>query len=178
MSEAKLLCQSCFRPIAEAGATCTRCNVVDVGPRTATTGAAGPSGGGAFGGALERLDADRVSRARNILLLVAVLATFGAIVSYLAVSEVNRSAATQVLAMNGSLAASYFGIWVWSRSTVLLPAIVALGIFVGIILLNAAVDPSSLTQGVLLRGIIIVALIGAIREARIAQSFSGRSQAP
>lgn len=178
MSEAKLLCQSCFRPIPAAGATCTRCNMVDGAPRPALSGAAGTSGGKSFGSTLERLDAARVSRGRNLLLLVAVLATISTIFSYLAVSSVQPQAATQVLAMNGSLAAAYFGLWVWSRNTVLLPAIVALGIYVLVILLNAAVDPASLTQGFLMRGLIIVALIGAIREARIAQSFPGSEGGP
>lgn len=135
------------------------------------SGATGASGRGPFGGSVARLDVDRVSRARNILLFVAVLATISTIISYVAVPDTRPHAATEVLAMNGSLAVVYFGIWIWSRRTVLVPSMVALCIYIGVILLHAAVEPASLTQGFVLRGLIILALIGAIREARIAQSF-------
>lgn len=162
------MCPSCSQPLREVGARCTKCS-----PERAPLSSDLAPARGSFGSTLQRLDADRVTRSRRILLVITALAAVSTFVSYLhATGPRALPAAKLALAIDASLCLFYFAMWLWSKKSVLKPAVFALIAFCTVILLTALVYPPSLFSGILLKALIILSLIGAIREARIAQAHT------
>lgn len=71
----------------------------------------------------------------------------------------------QVFVVNYFLSAVMFGLWFWARKN-LFPAIAsALAVYIAVLVMNALLDPSTLQQGIFLKGIIIAVFANGINKA-------------
>jgi hypothetical protein len=78
----------------------------------------------------------------------------------------DRGMVTMQLAINIGLAAMFFGLWVWAKRNVLGACVTALLLFITVFAINAAVDPKTLGQGVIVKVLFVAALVKAISAAQ------------
>lgn len=113
----------------------------------------------------------KAKSAAGALLAVAVLTTIGGVLLLVAgqflVGEPEGQAdegVIQLLAIGTlGIAALYYGLWFWARRNPLPATLVGLVTYMSIIAINAAMDPATLIQGVLIKVIIIAVLIRGVR---------------
>jgi hypothetical protein len=77
----------------------------------------------------------------------------------------SRGQVRMTLATNMALAVMYFGLWLWAKKNALGAALVACIVYMTVIVASAIVDPSSLGQGIVMKGFIVVALVSAVSSA-------------
>lgn len=77
-----------------------------------------------------------------------------------------------ITAGNAVLALSFYGLWWWAKSRPLPATLSALILFIAVHMLNVAIDPSTLAQGILIKILILVALIGAVNAAQKYQKMT------
>jgi hypothetical protein len=107
-------------------------------------------------------------KAAGALLIVAFLqAVFSTLIL---VGGVNETYQDQTLELNPvvfivvyGIAAVFFGLFLWARKSPLPAAIVGLAFFVTVHLVDALADPAALLRGILVKVIIIVILVRAIK---------------
>jgi len=87
-----------------------------------------------------------------------------------------RAETIQVFVVNYLLAALFLGLFFWSRKAPLPATIVALCIYLAVNVLNAIIDPTTLLQGLVLKGFCIASLAAGIRAA-VAQRPAPRAVA-
>lgn len=85
----------------------------------------------------------------------------------------DRGQVTLLLVINIGLAIVYLGMWFWARRNALAATVTALLLFITVIFVNAAYEPKTLAQGLIVKIFFIVALakaIGAAQEERKIQA--------
>ena len=97
-----------------------------------------------------------LAKGRKWIAIVGVMYVFGGLVFYATTEE------PLVLWINLALAAIHGGLWHWGKSNLLPAAISALVLFISVHLLNAVLDPTTIAQGILIKGIFIVVLARAV----------------
>lgn len=113
--------------------------------------------------------------ARWWILAVAVLMSVGTLVFYMQLGDLaQQSPAIEPLrlALTAPMVAitlCYFGLWLWSMKQPLAASVVALVLFVILQIVNAILEPSTLFQGIVVKTIVIVVLVGAVRAGLQAQ---------
>ncbi|KIG17441.1 hypothetical protein DB30_03142 [Enhygromyxa salina] len=98
-----------------------------------------------------------VKKARGAIGLVAILQTLFAGI-WLVTDVIDTTGMVVVL----GLGAVFGGLWVWCKSNPLAASIVALLLFATMHLADAIADPSTITNGVLLKIFVVVVLVRAI----------------
>jgi hypothetical protein len=78
----------------------------------------------------------------------------------------DRGQVNMLLAVNIGLAAFYLGMWFWAKRNARAATVTALLMFVTVIVINAALDPKTLAQGIIVKILFIAALAKAIQHAR------------
>jgi hypothetical protein len=78
----------------------------------------------------------------------------------------DRGQVNLLLAVNIGLAAFYLGMWFWAKRNARAATVTALLMFITVIVVNAAVDPKTLAQGIIVKIFFIAALAKAIQVAR------------
>ena len=163
-------CPHCGAENAQGTYYCTTCGKALATPH----GAAGPRiveadglAGTAVGQSLQTEELHKQARkAAGALLAVAILQwVFGAILIAIAESEEelrNMEVRVVVYAVVFIIGAIFFALCLWARKNPLPAAITGLVLFVSIHLLDAAVDPTSLVRGIIVKIIIVVVLARAI----------------
>ncbi|MEM1211635.1 MAG: zinc ribbon domain-containing protein [Planctomycetota bacterium] len=68
-----------------------------------------------------------------------------------------------VLVVVGAISAVYWGLWWWSRSSPFPAALTGLIVYLTMLGVGAALDPSTLFQGILIKVIIVVVLVRAVQ---------------
>ncbi len=101
----------------------------------------------------------QTKRAGAMLLLVAILGSIGGLVETAMAHESERLV---IGIINGVLWGSFFGLWLWSRRRPLAAGITGLTLYLLIVLLAAAGDPSTIVRGIIFKVIIIGGLAQAI----------------
>lgn len=139
-------------------------------PRVVTTDAAPIST--AARGMIEADLHKQMKKASTALLIVAILqAIFGPVALMLAKSTAEREAGPGMVmeiepiayVIVFGLAVAFFALWLWSRVNPFAAAIVGLVLFVSVHLLDAVADPGQLVRGILVKIIVIVMLVQAIK---------------
>lgn len=83
----------------------------------------------------------------------------------------------QVFIVNYFLSAVMFGLWFWARKN-LFPAMVsALAIFLAVNVFNAAIDPSSIYKGIIIKIIIIIVFANGISKALKVRELMAKQKA-
>lgn len=85
----------------------------------------------------------------------------------------DRGQVSLLLFINIGLAIVYLGMWFWAKRNPLAATVTALLLFVTVIFVNAAYDPKTLAQGIIVKIFFIAALakaIGAAQEERKIQA--------
>lgn len=62
----------------------------------------------------------------------------------------------------GALGAIFMGLWWWAQTNAFAAALIALLLYISAMLVGAMVDPSSLLKGIIVKGLIVVALFSAV----------------
>ncbi len=78
----------------------------------------------------------------------------------------DRGQVNLLLAVNIGLAAFYLGMYFWAKRNARAATVTALLMFITVIVVNAAVDPKTLGQGIIVKIFFIAALAKAIQVAR------------
>jgi hypothetical protein len=78
----------------------------------------------------------------------------------------DRGQVNLLLVVNIALALFYLGMWFWAKRNVRAATLVALLTFITVIVVNAAIDPKTLAQGVIVKILFIAALGKAVQVAR------------
>lgn len=108
---------------------------------------------------------EHVRRARRWLMAVAIMtAGAGVVFSAMLPAEL-ESARRAILVTNLVLGGFYLAMWAWAKKNLLGATATALTVFVAVIVINAAIDPLTLTQGLLVKILFTVALVSSVREA-------------
>lgn len=128
----------------------------------------------------DRIEAElmpRLRQARGWILAVGIIYVLSAILQVTVLGRGLSSAdATFLLALNGALFVVHLALWWWARGAPLAAAVVALCLFASLQVVNAAVDPSTLWKGLILKALFLVALVQAVRAGM--QVHRLRSGAP
>ena len=98
-----------------------------------------------------------VKKAQGAIGLVAILQVIIAVL-FLALGQIET---TGMVVMLG-IGAVFGGLWVWCKSNPLAASIVALLVFASMHMAEAVVDPSTITNGIILKVIVTVVLVRAI----------------
>lgn len=123
-----------------------------------------------FGKVLDGMENQHRNRARQWLLALAALTAVSGFLMFgvLAPEDLDPEVAgTYRLLLVSNLVVSvfYFGMWFWARTNVLGATITSLVVYVTLQVISAASEPSTISQGFLIKIFFIGALIKAIREA-------------
>ncbi len=78
----------------------------------------------------------------------------------------DRGQVNLLLFINIGLAIVYLGMWFWAKRNALAATVTALLLFITVIFVNAAYEPKTLAQGIIVKIFFIVALIKAIGAAQ------------
>lgn len=114
----------------------------------------------------------QMKKASTALLIVAVLqAAFGPVALMVMKAKAEKDAGPGAVmeiepisyVIVFGLAIAFFGLWLWSRVNPFAAAIVGLVLFVSVHLLDAVADPAQLARGILVKIIVIVMLVQAIK---------------
>jgi len=109
--------------------------------------------------AADKIDSDlaikKIKEARNILFIIAALTLIFGIVMYFSTNSLD------LLITNLILSIIYCGLGFWATSKPFPATLTALLIYIGIILLNAFIDPNTIYQGILFKIIFTIALVKA-----------------
>jgi hypothetical protein len=70
------------------------------------------------------------------------------------------------LAVNIGLTIAFLGLWFWAKRNVLAASVTALLLFITVILVNAAIEPGTIYQGIIVKVLFIAALARAIGAAQ------------
>ncbi|MEZ4449767.1 MAG: hypothetical protein R3B09_09815 [Nannocystaceae bacterium] len=100
----------------------------------------------------------------NALLAVAILETLGTLLYFFVLERAPVEPVTASIAFG--IVAAFFGLYFWARSNAYPALITGLCLFLGIHGLNALVNPASIFQGILMKVVVLVVLVGAIRNIR------------
>lgn len=163
-----LACGACDGALVAADRFCAVCGAkVPEREDVATAGAPlPPAAPPLFGaGISDRIRNEHFTRARRWLMAVAVLTAGFGVVFYMMLPAELHEAGRAILVTNLGLGAFYFAMWVWAKKNLLGAAATALVVFVAVIVINAAIDPITLTQGILIKMLFIAALGSSVREA-------------
>lgn len=74
----------------------------------------------------------------------------------------DRGMVNLLLAVNIGLAIIYFGLWIYAKKNPYVAALIALILFVTVMAVSAVYEPSTLAQGLLIKGLFIAALVKAV----------------
>ncbi len=102
-------------------------------------------------------------RGSTALIAIAILHAIGGVLFYFQLQEDAPAEANTALTLNLVLGVIYLGLGIWARHSPLPAALVGLVLFLSVMILEAAVNPASLVQGVIVKIIVIVILIKAIQ---------------
>lgn len=100
----------------------------------------------------------------NALLVVAIIEAIGAVLLFFVLDVLPVEPVTLTVVF--SIVAAFFGLYVWARRNAYPALITGLCFYLAIHGLNAVFDPTSLFKGILLKVIVLVVLVGAIRNIR------------
>jgi hypothetical protein len=79
-----------------------------------------------------------------------------------------------VLGVSLALCLIHVGLWWWARTAPFPAAVVALVLFVTLQLINAALDPSTIIKGIVIKILFLVALIRAVQAGAEANRLRGQ----
>jgi hypothetical protein len=82
------------------------------------------------------------------------------------------------LIVTTTLAAIFFGLWLWGRKSPFPALLTALIVFVTFHLLDAVLDPMSLLRGIIMKVVIIAGLATALKKAYVAKREKELAAAP
>lgn len=111
---------------------------------------------------------DQVKKARTAFLVVGVLQVVGGLIAG-AVAPVGQG--TFVLIAELAVAAVFFGLAWWSSRQPFAAAIVGLFVFAGLHLTAAMLDPLSIYKGIIIKVIVIVVLVRAVKAGFAYREF-------
>ncbi len=74
----------------------------------------------------------------------------------------------------GALAVAFFGLWWWAQTNAFAAALTALLLYITSMLIGAMVDPASIVKGILIKGVIVVALFSAVSAGHRERAYSRR----
>jgi hypothetical protein len=89
----------------------------------------------------------------------------------------DRGMVKLLLGLNVALAAIYLGLFFWARRNELAATVIALGLFVTVIAVSAALDPTTLAYGIPIKIAFIAVLVTAITAALRERKHLSRSMA-
>lgn len=115
--------------------------------------------------AAARMRAEHIKRARRWLMAVAIMTAVAGVLFSMMLPAHMESQARAIMITNLVLGAFYLGMWAWAKTNLLGATATALTVFVAVIVINAAIDPLSLTQGLLVKILFTAALVSSVREA-------------
>ncbi|HEY5923544.1 MAG TPA: hypothetical protein VIV11_17810, partial [Kofleriaceae bacterium] len=79
-----------------------------------------------------------------------------------------------LLFINIGLSIVYFGMWIWAKRNALAATVTALLLFITVIVVNAAYEPKTLHQGIIVKIFFIAALAKAISAAQEERNINKR----
>lgn len=105
----------------------------------------------------------KLAKARGWILAVGIIyvVSTGLQVA-MAGGRLDSEAVTLSFVIAGALCLVHIGLWWWAKTAPFAAAVVALVMFVTLQLVQAVIDPSSLTSGIIIKGFFLVALIQAV----------------
>ena len=166
-------CESCGKAQPSASASGPR---VLAGPEFAATDT---------GQALQAEELHKQAKsAAGALLAVAILQTlFGTFVVmapglFAEMVEVEVEVGAAVYLVVYGIAVVFFGLYFWARKNPVPAAVAGLVVFLTVHLLDALADPSALIRGILVKVIIIVVLVKAIKAGARHRQLTRQIQAP
>lgn len=74
-----------------------------------------------------------------------------------------------VLAVMLTLSAVFFGLWIWAKASPFPALLTTLIVFVTFHLVDAVIDPFALLRGIVIRIVILVGLVTALKKAYVAK---------
>ncbi len=112
----------------------------------------------------------KLRQARGWILAVGIIYVVSALIQVTLMNEgLPRDAVTLQLVLNGALCLVHLGLWWWARTAPFAAALVALVLFLTLQLVEAALDPSSLGRGIIIKVLFLIALVSAVRAGVEAQ---------
>lgn len=166
-------CPHCAAPNQPADAFCASCGKAlptsePSGPRVVEKDAVAASQAGL---SLQIRELKKQMRtAFVVILVVAILTLLGAALIFALpniagdrLSDEEQSVLMIAGGISAALGLGFVGLAVWARKAPLPASVTALSIYLTVVLINAALDPSTLAQGIIIKIIIILALARAIQ---------------
>lgn len=85
----------------------------------------------------------------------------------------DRGMVTMLLVTNIGLSVVYLGLWFWAKRQPFTASVVALLLFLTVIIIGAVLDPKTLAQGIIVKGLFIAALAKAISAGNAERRLVG-----
>jgi uncharacterized membrane protein len=79
-----------------------------------------------------------------------------------------------ILITNAGICVLHVGLWVWAKKAVFPAALVALVLFITVQLANAAIDPSNIYKGIVLKIVFIAILVKAVQAGYEVHKIRGQ----
>ena len=156
------LCEKCGENLTGVDAFCGGCGEPVPGKK-----AARPRVGEIARKHRKKAHRGKINTGRKAILAVAILQVIFGVFIMIMLS--NLGAASDVLILNGvmlfGVAGVFFGLWIWAKSAPYPASVTALVVFVTLHAAAAAQNPAALLQGLLIKIIVLVCLINAIKSA-------------
>jgi len=85
-----------------------------------------------------------------------------------------RGAARLEAVILGTLGVVFFGLWWWAQTNAFAAALTALLLFATVLLVQALIEPKSLVSGLIVKGVIMVALFSAVSAGHRERAYARR----
>lgn len=106
----------------------------------------------------------KLRQARGWILVVGVLYAVSALLQVTVIEpRPPKEAIAGMLMLPGALFIAHVGLWWWARTAPLAAALVALVVSLTLLLVQLALDPSSVGTGIIIKALFLVALLQAVR---------------
>lgn len=106
----------------------------------------------------------KLKQARGWILAIGIIYVVSAgIQIVVAGGNITRDEITFSLATAGALCAIHLGLWWWAKTAPFAAAVVALVLFVTLQVVWATLDPQTLTRGIIIKALFLIALIQAVK---------------
>lgn len=169
-------CPQCAAEISDLDAFCQKCgHQLQAGAQRKEA----PQKLSRLGSLAQEQHKKHIKSARTAILVVAILTFLGAILLYfivqseiakvkstpgMVVDETAVGRANMIVAAVSFMGCIFLGLWVWAKSNPFSATVTALVLYLSLQLLNAAMDPTTIVQGIIIKIIIVLVLINGVKS--------------